>query len=108
VTRRRSKFTLLSRKRLLAIGASMPVEPLTLRDTLRRELYLRELALRDLADRLDLAESTVYERIVPSPTRKKTGLTPLLLDRIIGAVHIDKSVAERMHLLGAREAGWKV
>lgn len=95
-----------ARTRVLKAGVCIEREPLDLRRTIKRECWMRELTLGDLAERIHLTHDHVQRMLCHGPSQKK--IEARVLKRIIEALHVSPAVAQRMHLMGAREAGWRV
>lgn len=92
-------------KHLVSVGVGIPHEVDDLRLAIKREIFTRGLCCGDIARRLGITEAHVQHVLRPtSPYR----MNPGLLNRMIEAIHITPAVARRLHLLAARDAGWKV
>lgn len=89
-------------------AARMPVQPFTLVDSIRRELYLRVMAIPDLAALLGVTDRCMYARLAPPAGRAATKMQPVLLGLIVKALAITPRVARRLHYLAATEAGYDV
>lgn len=100
----------LARHRWENVGAAIPHDTDNLRDAIKREIWTRGLTITDIAARvgmnLDYLERVLSRR--GNSAGRFQALHPPLLNRLIAAIHITPAVARRLHLLAAREAGWKV
>lgn len=89
------------------VGVLIPADADDLRLQLKREIFTRGLVFADVANRTGLSASRI-KHCMSNTGKWATTIHPGFLDRIIEAIHITPRVARRLHLLAAREAGWKV
>lgn len=93
------------RRHLIGAGVAIEHEVDDLRAAIKRELWTRGLLYSDVAARMGVTVDCIKRRL--ECTCALT-MSAGMLQRIIDAAHITPKVARRLHLLGAREAGWKV
>lgn len=94
----------------LAVGVAIPHDTDDIRLAIKREVWTRGLTLIILSLRLGM--NLEYIERCLSKRGNSAGcfqkIQPSLLNRIIEKIHITPAVANRLHLLAAREAGWDV
>lgn len=95
-----------ARTKVLNFGVAIARETPDLRRAIKRECWMRELTLGDLAKRIHLTHDHVQRMLCHGPSQKR--IEPRVLNRIIDALHVSPVVANRLHLMGAREHGWRV
>ncbi len=104
-TQRRRVFREAARRRWVAVGVAIPHDTEDLRQAIKREVWTRGLTLAEVAERMEMTMPFLV-RLVGSKGQQR--ITPCQLNKIIAAIHITPAVARRLHLLAAREAGWRV
>ena len=97
--------------RWIARGVAIDPDTDDLRDLIKREIWMRGKTIQRLA--LDMQMSPAYVSRILSLHGTPAGspgqrITPGFLQAVIRTLHITSAVARRMHLLGARDAGWKL